>query len=401
MYLSARDYVFGREWNALAGNALPRLLLAALSDLNRAATFTELETILQADASRIRDSIGAVREMFLQVDDAGEETAYAVAPLTRQFVNDQKQTLSSYPTVRERVKKFRRTLHVASPLVTELVMKVERLVPAQLTEHADENVRQAWGLLTNRVHPPVVTEDPVFKSVLGYVASLLRPPNLIEAREAFEDALRMRWEPDVRYLRAWFDAERLSGTRDQWPLRVADIVINGNRYSENDKLRMISKKGATLYTMGRALIVTDTIYAQKYLLDAIKLHLRAFRINCINGDYRAEVSDEYGRNTCFFLLGSVQRGETPWEVADLIRSIVTTRDVYLDPIYEPVMGVLRYWSRAAIFPRQTARIRAALRGLPELISARELWLVGDSMRRLVNALRETDQNLSRRERERI
>ena len=85
-----RDYVFLREWDALSGEHPGRLLLAALSDLNTPISFGDLQTILQNDQSKVLDAIGGVREMFLTIDQAGEETLFSLAPLTRKFVAGKK-----------------------------------------------------------------------------------------------------------------------------------------------------------------------------------------------------------------------------------------------------------------------------------------------------------------------
>ena len=54
-----RDYVFLREWDALKGGTLSKLLLAGLSDFDEPANFSDLQTVLQAESSRVKDAIGS------------------------------------------------------------------------------------------------------------------------------------------------------------------------------------------------------------------------------------------------------------------------------------------------------------------------------------------------------
>ena len=63
--------------------------------------------------------------------------------------------------------------------------------------------------------------------------------------------LAMKFEPDLEYLKRWFSAELASGYGLDQCIKIADIVCQGKRYSDEDKIDFLSRKAATLYNRGR------------------------------------------------------------------------------------------------------------------------------------------------------
>ena len=389
-----RDYVFLREWDALSGEHPGRLLLAALSDLNTPVSFGDLQTILQNDQSKVLDAIGGVREMFLTIDQAGGETLFSLAPLTRKFVAGKKDKLVGYNVLRERVKAFKRNIHVSSPEVARRVMLIERLLPPRHTDHPPISAAKAWEEINDPNLKPNVTEDPLFRSLRGYVASCCRPAKLTEARESFKYADQMGFEPEFKYLLAWFNAEKSSGAMDGWCENVADIVMSGKRYSENEKISMISRRATSLYVRGRDLIYTDFSDAANMIQEALALHLKAFRLNCNAGSRFADYSENYARNTAYTLFGNCIKHSEAWEVLDRIHSLVEQKDIFLDPLAGPLTDMFNEINRVAKRAETANRARQKLKGLPDAIGARDLWLEADLGRRIAEAARGLDKSLS-------
>jgi hypothetical protein len=391
---NARDYVFSREWDALAGNELARLLLAALGDLNQGATFKDLQTVLQSEESRVRDAIGAVREMFLQIDEAGAEALFSLAPLTKSFVNARKQTLKGYPRLRERVRAFRRTVRLASPAVAAVVAKVQRLMPLRYAAHAPDRIAEAWRVVSDPSLPASVTEDPLFRCAYGYTCVHLSPPRLGEAREAFQYATSMRHEPAFGELRPWFEAEKNSGAHDGWCITIADLVINGRSYSEVEKTGMVSRKATSIYARGRDRIFTDQVDAQKDFAEALTLHLRAFKLNALRGEAQMDVSEQYARNTAWQWLDLAVRGEAPWELFDRVRQLAGLQDIFLDPIHKPFTDLIGRLERTALRTEVAQRIRNRVKGLPELLARRDTWLDPTISRHVEEVVRAFDRRIS-------
>lgn len=376
-----RDYVFLREWDALPSSA-PKLLLAALSEFSEPATFNDLQSVLQFDASGVSDAIGAVREMFLQIDDAGSNTLYTLASLTKAFVTNKRSQLVGYQLLRERVKAYRRHVAVSNPRVANIASQIERLLPTRFQEHSADKVREAFRLVSDRTLPPFVTEDPFFRTVLGYALACFSPPRLSEVRDAFEYAFSMNFEPDYRYLRAWFAAEKNSGINDGWCLTIADRVLEGKRYSEPEKMEMTGRKATSLYARAQERLVTDPSDALKDLTEALRLHLRAFRLYCNAGDIRANTSERYARGTAFQLFNTFARSPVPWEYIDAVETISQGKDVYLDPIEDPIREATETALKNVLRAEALARLRHRLRILADLAVTPEFWLATGTCQRV-------------------
>lgn len=161
---NVRDYVFSREWDSLS-NGLERPLLAALADLERPTTFDDLKVVLQSNDSSICDAIGGVREVFLSVDEAGDNALYSLAPLTRAFVNPKKGTLSLYLAIKVRVQNFKRSIKLTSPEIARVVARVRALVPLRFATHDSDRLREALNIVRGFDLPESTTEDSVFRSL--------------------------------------------------------------------------------------------------------------------------------------------------------------------------------------------------------------------------------------------
>lgn len=351
---NVRDYVFSREWDALS-NGLERPLLAALADLNRPTAFDDLKIILQAGDSTIRDAIGGVREMFLSIDDAGHDTLYSLAPLTRSFVNSKKLNLSLYSAVKIRVQNFKKSIKITSPEVTRIISRVRSLVPLRFSFFSDENLRSALNIVRDAGLEERVTEDPVFRSLRGYVEAIQRRTDMASVRADFLYSIQMKHEPEIEELMAWFEAEKKSGTLEDQLFTVMDTVISGRRYSEDEKIGMISRKATTAYNFARQKIESDPEVAVKGFRQSLALHLRAFKLNALTASPMLSISEKYARNTSdqwFRLLSSLGK----WEPLSALGDLEKESDGYLDPVSDPFMAYLEKLARSAWFPAEKARV---------------------------------------------
>jgi hypothetical protein len=389
-----RDYVFSREWEALAPAGAARPLLAALSDLNEPVTFSQLETVLRVAPSRLQDAIGEVREMFLKIDQVGEEALFSLAPLTRKFIAGEKNTIQLYHVIKERIKAYKRTSYISNPKVAEEVTRVERLIPPRFASQSAESAAEAWRVVNRNSLQPVVTENPLFRSLYGYVAASCSPPRLSEARDAFGYALQMKLEPDLRYLLAWFTAERNSGIFDGWCERIADVIISGKSYDENDKIWMISRKASSIYASGRDKLTTEYVDGIRCIREALGLHLKAFRLNCLTGSAFADSSESLGRNTTFTLFNALR--DFPWDQVDVVRSLCDSKDIYLDPIEDAVRDLSTITLPSIRVNDVANRVGQRIKGLPEVMSRGDLWLSTGAKTRVTGLIREAEKALAER-----
>ncbi|MDX0427369.1 AAA family ATPase [Sinorhizobium medicae] len=387
-----RDYVFLREWDALSTNT-SRLLLAALSEFNEPAGFRDLQSVLQYEPSAVNDAIGAVREMFLQIDEAGSDALYALAPLTRAFVKSKRSQLVGYGLLHERVKAFRRHVAVSNPRAANIATQIERLLPPRYQSHQTERLNEAYRLVTDKNLPPFVTEDPFFRTVLGYVCASFAQARLPQARASFEYAFNMKFEPDYRYLRVWFQAEKGSGVNDGWCLKISDYVLQGKRYEERDKMEMIGRKATSLYARAQERLTTDPSDALKDLREALRLHLRAYKLYCTAGDIRAENSERYARSTGFQLLNTLAKSTVPWEFLDVIESIGRAGDGYVDPLEDPISEAAAFVVKNPQKVEAVSRTRQRLRSAIDALSNEKHWLSQSARERTASRLKHFDKEL--------
>ncbi|MFN8874519.1 MAG: RNA-binding domain-containing protein [Brevundimonas sp.] len=384
-----RDYVFSREWDSLPADNIGRLLLIALAHLGRPASFSEIETILQVDASRITDAIGAVREMFLQVDSAGEESTYSLAELTKHFVLNKRDAVRHSNVIKERIGSFKRTAFHAGPEVAQIVVRVDRLIRGRGEELGAEPVVRAWSLVTDPSLEPKITEDPIFRSVKGHAAAAQRPAKLSDARENFAYAISMKYEPEFARLKAWYLAEKSVSENGEYLDRVTDIVIDGRRYSRTEKIYMLQRKASNRYFRGKGRLHTEPIDARRDLVEALRLHLKLFRMMADDGQNSSLESMSYARNTAFTLFNGIMDSASPWEFADEVRNLAMGREVYLDPALQPIEEALVRLGRGGVRADTRNRLVNRLKGLDVLLESKSLWADGALAARAGASVRQT------------
>lgn len=391
-----RDYVFQREWDSMEAGT-PRQLLAILSEFDHPASFRDIQSILQKEPSAINDAISAVREMFLTIHNAGNETMYSLATLTKAFVRSRRNQLVGYNVLRERVKAFSRHAAISNPRVATIATQVERLLPTRYPEHRPDKVAEANRIVEDKNLPPYVTEDPFFRTILGYVLCCKPTVQLNAIREAFSYAFDMKFEPDYAYLRVWFNVERRTGVLDGWCLKIADFVLDGKRYQEREKSEMLSRKATNLYTRGQERLHTDSVDALKDLKEALRLHLKIFRLNRDMDDPRAEVSKEYARNTAYYLSNTLVKSPVPWEFLEMLAGVAEARDIYLDPLESPIIDAAKLYSRTLIRLDAIARTRGNIRNLLSKIADEKMWLDPNTYSRVRQSLKDSDAALERQQ----
>jgi ABC-type oligopeptide transport system ATPase subunit len=379
-----RDYVFAREWDSLP-NGLERPLLAALADLNRPTSFEDLKIVLQSGDSTIRDAIGGVREMFLSVDDVGTQTLFALAPLTRSFVLSKRSSLKIYPAIKERVSNFKKTIKLTSPEVARILANVRRLLPLRLYSRTDHELKTAFALVRDPNLPARITEDPIFRAAKGYVEAVQIKPNLLSVRSDFRYAIQMRHEPEIEELMAWFNAEKESQSLGEDLFVIMDTVISGRRYSEEEKIGMLSRKGTTTYVLARQKVYIDTEAALKMFRESLLLHLITCKLNAQSGSPMLDTSEKYARNTAQQWLQIIFEGNK-WEVLIALLDLERECEGYLDPIAEPFMSYFRKLLRSAWFPSEKARINSEARRLQLSIASSKKWMDPSVLSRVLSEI---------------
>jgi hypothetical protein len=117
----------------------------------------------------------------------------------------------------------------------------------------------------------------------------------------------MKYEPEFGYLKSWFFAERDSGYGVDECVRIADFVSSGKRYSNRERLYLLSRKASCLYLRARDDLFNTPEKAISELHIALKTHLHCYEKYRETGDYEADKSEGFARNTAYFFFDFLLR----------------------------------------------------------------------------------------------
>ncbi len=379
-----RKYVFQREWNSLPADNYGRYALAVMALYQDPMAFDDIAALTRYETSRVKDGIADTREMFLQVNEVGQETTFQLGALTTAFVSEQSKKLDLYAALKERVEKYKRNFYPENPILSRLKDRIESLVNRAIRFNNLDFLKQALQLATSQTSPKI-SEDPRFLSLQAYVYASQQPPRIDDTRRLFGHVFTMKFEPDIEHLKKWFSVERNSGHGLDQCLKIADFVAQGKRYSEDEKIEFLSRKATNLYNRGRQEVFFSPEKALKDLEEALKLHLLCFTKNFDSGSTKIDKSEEYARNTAYFFFDfTVLRGlADPFykSVGDLAES-----SVKLDPIELPLMRTFDLLSRDTLSKGEAAKRRNKLETLKRQIDSRSNWYDSSSKRRLVEQM---------------
>jgi Schlafen, AlbA_2 len=369
-----RAYVFNREWSSLPANNYARYVLAVLALHGEALAFADIVALTHYEESRVKDAVAELREMFLQVNEVGAETTFQLGALTRAFVVEQSKKLDHYAVLKERVEKYKRNFYPENPLLSRLRDKIEGLLARGYRLSDPEAVKQAYSLVTDRTLSPKISEDPRFLSLQAYVCVCQSPPKIEEARRSFGHAMMMKFEPDMEHLKKWFWIERNSGYGTDGCLKIADFVSNGKRYDDDDKMWFLSRKASLLYNRGREEIYFSPERGSKDLEKALELHLSCFHRNYDAGSILTDKSEEYARNTAYFLFNFlIQNGQYDeyFRIANGLAG--EGQDIKLDPLEGPLSEAVLAIERSRGARGELNRLKGRVEYLGKLLNSPRNW----------------------------
>ena len=392
-----RDYVFAREWDALQKQHLSRELIIALAELNRPADYGDLETVLDVDSSRISDAIGAVREMFLQVDALPSATMYSLAPLTRKFALSKRDTVSKSNIYKTRVQNLNRKIKSASPEIIQIMREVDKLCKNKSEYSTSEEISYAWKKVTSPLLEASVTEDPIFRTVRGYVASCLIPPKLTEAREDFLYAKKMKVEPDFFRLKAWRDAEKASDEYGNGIDQIAEIVFTG-KYKRKEVIQFMQFKATHRYFRGYRRQHTEPTDAYNDFRESLLIQLKIYKMNMVDDETWAPQTYTNARNCAYHVFNATKFDESELDVIDYIKNILNGKieklsDIYIDPIEQPAIGAIQSLEKGARDIGEVNKLLNKMKGLDSLMKKSTCWAETSVRDRLVDAIKGVESGL--------
>jgi hypothetical protein len=152
-----------------------------------------------------------------------------------------------------------------------------------------------------------------------------------------------------------------------------DAVTSGRRYSEDQKIGMISRKATTAYHIAQQKFDGSPDEAQSLMRLSVLLHAKAFKQNILNGSPMADISEKYCRNTAdqyFRMLSSYG----PWEPFGEMSLLQEETEGYLDPVADAIFIYIERASRVSYSKSDKSRVRNKIRDFISAKFPKEKWL---------------------------
>jgi hypothetical protein len=387
-----RSYVFQREWNSLPADNQGRYVLAVLALHGTPLAFEDIVALTRYEESRVKDALAAIREMFLVVNEVGQETTFQLGALTTAFVFEQSKRLDLYTALKERVEKYKRSFYPENPLLSRLKDRVGSLIAKGTRFNDVELLKQALQIVNDRSISPKISEDPRFISLQAFVQASQMQPRIDDIRRLFSHVFSMKFEPDIEHLKKWFFVERNSGHGIDQCIKIADFITQGKRYSDEDKLEFLSRKATNLYTRGRNDVFFSPEKGIKDIEESLRLHLLCYTRNFDDGSStKFDKSEEYARNTAFFLFDfAVLHGRAD-EFVRIVTDLFEMTNARLDPIEGPLLRALDLLPRDRISKGEAQKRRNKLEALKRLVEPKSSWYDASCKKRLIDVLSKTSQ----------
>jgi hypothetical protein len=335
-----REYVFMREWEAIDPTSRGREILACLALYGKPMTFDDLAAVSRLDASRVRDGIAAVQEMFLQTEDDQTDTLFSLGSLTQRFVETEAQKLDHYDTIKARVENFRRSAYPESPQLARISRELKKAEYDCENGQCEALTDLLWNLNSDK-YAPEIRENPRFLSMRAYAATLASPPNMSAARDDFKAALAMGYAMPLDYVKRWFKVEAASDTAYNNTREILNLIAAEKRYSLSDRAEIRFDYAIFLYNTARGMSVTDPHRSLDRIEESLTQHLTAFEAFSRSKSTLQSRSATYTRNTAFYFGQRAVFLDDGDRFIDAILRVVRSPDILLDPLVEPLQLFLQ------------------------------------------------------------
>jgi hypothetical protein len=331
--------------------------------------------------------------MFLEISDVGAETTYQLGSLTRAFVLEQSRRLDRFNVVKERVEQYKKNIYPENSGLTRLRDKIEKLLYRASSESGTESLKTAWVLVQDTSLGAKITEDPRFISFQGYVAVRQHPPRLDDARRLFADAVSMKYDPSFDQLKAWFYAERESGFGFNQCIKIVEIVLNGRRYTEEEKIDVLSRKATLIYNRAKEERFINPTRAIEDLKESLKIHLTCFVKSEQLGLSKAQKSEGYCRNTLFMLSQYLLQNSQYDELFRSLTEIFNIRGIKVDCLEEPIIGSFQWIQDARVGVSELQKFKNKIEQFSKMASNGIFWIEPQSRIRVMEAAEKAQKRL--------
>ena len=297
------------------------------------------------EASKVRDALSSIQEIFLTSEINGEETLFSLGALTNRFVIDSAKSLNYYDVIKTRVDNFKNTFYADSPQLNSLMGKYDQAVGSLQSGYPGP----IKGLLVSLQDEksPKLTEDPRFLCLRAATSLHSDPGSLSIARADFQMAFDFNYCPPQDQLNLWFQAEKNGDSGDKMTGEILNRVQKGRGYDAPFKTRIKFDRACYLYERGRSSIGVEPLRAIDLLTESLKLHCESLQELISQDSFLISKSEEYARNTCFTLLNFIESSSDAEKAFPILREIIKLRRIAFDPVVEPLVWFMRRMLRVS------------------------------------------------------
>lgn len=382
----ARQYVFQREWDALPYDNTARHLLATMALYDKPVVIDDLVAMMKNSLDVVVGAIATTREMFLEVQDVGGETAYSLGKLTSSFIRRAASTLDKLGIIEARVNSFKKTFLPSFPELSRLIERNEPLLARAFRYGDIEAAERAWRDLDPTNHPPKIAEDPRFRALRGYAALLQVPANIEQAASDLRFAISMKYDPAISYLALWHKVSEERGLGNLYCDEIVEHVSRSRSYSDEEKISFVSRRASRLYRLAKEERAVSPVAAIGKLRVSGALQAETFTKSNRRGYRDALRYEEYFRNTTLFLFLICYEQDLLDDMVDYLVELTKIQNVLLDPVSE---GIAEYLPSIVGKTRtKSARVVGRLKYLRSMLEPRLKWESDSVRQRVLSSLDE-------------
>jgi hypothetical protein len=217
------------------------------------------------------------------------------------------------------------------------------------------------------------------------------PPRIDDTRRLFGHVFAMKFEPEIEHLKRWFLVERNSGHGIDQCIKIADFVTQAKRYSDEDKIEFLSRKATNLYTRGRNEVYFSPEKALSDIEQSLRLHLQCFTKNFDVGSTKIDKSEEYARNTAYFLFDFTVLHDRSDDFFRTVGELCENSNIKLDPIEAPLIRSLDLLTRDRLPKAEAYKRRNKLDTLRRILESKSAWYDSSAKKRLAEQMHKTGQ----------
>jgi hypothetical protein len=177
----------------------------------------------------------------------------------------------------------------------------------------------------------------------------------------------------LEQLKNWFYVERDSGHGLDQCVKIADFICNGKRYSDEEKIEFLSRKGTCLYHRGKNDLSFSPQSALGDMKEAIRCHLICYTKNVELSSTKTEKSEEYARNTALHMFQFLAYHGRHDSLFDTLLEFCNDKALKLDPIEDAISINVELLSRERGARSELQKVKGRLDHVKKEFERKSQW----------------------------